>query len=893
MSFKFFLIFFYLFTPVIETDSAWYEKVVKEIVSKSNLDFSEPSDASFLIKYLMQFPFIDYVEIYRIDENPVLLCRTKLILKKIKFYGLKGWEREYLLARISAKKGEYYSEEEIQMLKGEIEELLQKDGYKSTRVELKTEKEKDGVEISVILKDGERDLIDEVFFDGDEEYAGSFMKLKGKEFSVFYIEDMIRAFREEMRKKGFLDVDIEWERPDTGKLKISLRTGKRYTFKSASRIFLHSDFKKIAMKVYEERGFIDTEKIIEEVRKLLARRELDRSSIKIKIEEWEDEVIYTLYVFEEKGLLIRKIKFEGARSIGEKELKGVMKLKEARWFKRIFDDENGIFVKEWVRDDLSSIERLYRMHSFLDAKARLKRIVEGSRGYELFIEINEGKKYIVDEVYISEDLKALLGKSLKAPRLPAGVGEMDGFIKNLHEGLKGKGIMKAEILVVEYPLYETGNEVHLKYFISLKGDIKEYGTGNIFFFGWKRARTSFLRNLTSDMEGSSFTQDTRVELYRRLSGVDYFRDVEIIPLEKPGEKKVDLAVNLTEKPPRRFSFGIGYATEEGARAFTSIGFTDLFGEGFDIILYGRVASWIKNVTPAEVWFSRENYELSVLEGRVDFNKKVLFHRRFFGGVIVDYKYLNRPSFEIRFLELSLLGRAELMKTSYITGGYTFRRREPIEIPPDLAEENRFTILGFFSVGLLLDRRDNPVLPARGWIMEIKNDVALRALGSESDYMKLSVRGKEYFPITDFLNLRVVNRFGYGKNFTEEFKIPVEERFFLGGSNSIRGFEEDSVGPVDPVSGKCIGGNFMLNYGIELSLKMNSRLSFAVFFEGGGVFEDISQFGIDELDKLREGAGFGIRWSTPVGEIAGDMGFKLDRRRDEKINVFHFSVGRFL
>jgi len=885
MSFSIFILTIFFTKPIIEVDNKVYEPVIESVIEKLKVDPSHPSNVSFLIKYLMQFPFVHYVEAYKTEEGFLVSLKTKFILKKIKLYGFKKWEDEWLRKRISLRINEYYTEEELNNVKGEIENLLKMDGYNYVDLDVSKKSERESAVLYVRLKAGKRMVIKEVMVDNEYKI---FKGMKGTDFSRLLIEEKVRSFKESLTKNGFLEADAEWEGIEDGTvLKIKVLKGKRFRFRVISGLNLLTDydFKRIAMRVYEENGFLDKDKITRIVKEILAKRGLDKSIVAIRNEETDAEKIYTLLIFENKGLFVKKISFEGRRGIPEKKLKEVMKTTEKRWFKRIFSDENGVLINEWLKEDINSLKKVYREASFLDAEVQLGKIIEKQDGYEIVIRINEGKKYIVDKIDFLTSLPQAF--KVKKPSLPAGVYEVESYLLELKEAFKNSGFLEADISADRYILYETEKEVHLRYIIGIKEGTK-HKVGDVFFMGSKRIRNHLLDTLLSDIKNSPFAPDTRLKIYTRLSALDYFSDINIKTFEQSKNNAIDLGVSLTERAPRRFTLGFGYATEEGARVFGGAGFYDLFGEGIDLVFYGKVASWIHHFKP-EVLFDEKNYELSVFEGRMELHKKVFFHRNLVGGLITDYRYINRPAFEVRYLDLSFVNRAEISPSAYFTGGYTFRRREPIEYSLEYAEEARFTIVGFLTSSFLLDRRDNKVLPEKGFILEIRADLALQELASEGDYVKFLVRGKEYIPLNGFLNLRITNRIGYAKSFLTEFKVPIEERFFLGGSNSIRGFEEDSVSPKD-ASNKYIGGNFMINYGVELSIKAGQKLSFALFFDGGGVFEDAEAF---DTAGLREGAGFGVRWSTPIGEIAGDMGFKLDRRADEKINVFHFSVGRFL
>jgi len=128
-------------------------------------------------------------------------------------------------------------------------------------------------------------------------------------------------------------------------------------------------------------------------------------------------------------------------------------------------------------------------------------------------------------------------------------------------------------------------------------------------------------------------------------------------------------------------------------------------------------------------------------------------------------------------------------------------------------------------------------------------------------------------------------------------LPIEERFFLGGTTSVRGFEEDSLGSsvINQKDGKLVpaGGDLMLGYNFELRFPLTKNFGFALFTDGGNVWQkadDTTVDGIITFRDIRESAGVGLRYITPIGPLRLDLGLKLDRRPDEPLNEWHFFLG---
>jgi outer membrane translocation and assembly module TamA len=122
-------------------------------------------------------------------------------------------------------------------------------------------------------------------------------------------------------------------------------------------------------------------------------------------------------------------------------------------------------------------------------------------------------------------------------------------------------------------------------------------------------------------------------------------------------------------------------------------------------------------------------------------------------------------------------------------------------------------------------------------------------------------------------------------------VPIYERFFAGGANTVRGYKERSIGPRDPKTNDPIGGEAMLIGNAELTYPVFKNFKIAVFYDIGNVWENTD----DDIDSddFKAGAGVGIRVKTPIGPVNVDAGYPLDKAHpDDKQKIrFHFSMSR--
>jgi outer membrane protein assembly factor BamA len=127
------------------------------------------------------------------------------------------------------------------------------------------------------------------------------------------------------------------------------------------------------------------------------------------------------------------------------------------------------------------------------------------------------------------------------------------------------------------------------------------------------------------------------------------------------------------------------------------------------------------------------------------------------------------------------------------------------------------------------------------------------------------------------------------------ELPLSQRFFAGGGRTIRGFEQDTAGPLvyeldengKLVNPEPVGGNMLTILNLEYRFPVYGAVGAVIFFDYGTVFPEVGSFTFSEM---RESAGLGIRYHTPIGPLTVDWGHKLDRRPGESASAFFISVG---
>jgi outer membrane protein insertion porin family len=179
-------------------------------------------------------------------------------------------------------------------------------------------------------------------------------------------------------------------------------------------------------------------------------------------------------------------------------------------------------------------------------------------------------------------------------------------------------------------------------------------------------------------------------------------------------------------------------------------------------------------------------------------------------------------------------------------------------------------------------------PSRGSVNGISFTYAGGVLGGDNYFNKYVARSTWFFPLFWDTIFMVQGRWGYLRK-RSGGELPVYEKFYLGGINTVRGFELAAISPTDPETGDKIGGEKMMVYNVEyrFPLLKEQGILGVVFFDAGNVFTAEEDF---TFSGIRTSAGGGVRWYSPIGPLRLEIGYNLDPELDEPSSNVEFSIG---
>jgi outer membrane protein insertion porin family len=373
-------------------------------------------------------------------------------------------------------------------------------------------------------------------------------------------------------------------------------------------------------------------------------------------------------------------------------------------------------------------------------------------------------------------------------------------------------------------------------------------------------------------EGAPAGEKDLLKFQQSVYGTGLYKSVRIQKVKRTSEGILDLVVEVEETLFFEIEFGPGYGTDTGVRGFVGAKNRNLDGRG-------RSFSTRLSASQKEQKYIGDLREPWILGNRWKWE----------GGLTAYYQEAVRKSFSLRKASVIPSITQTFFERSSLSFQYELSRDHVFDVAPGaiLSREDQGSAnIAAARVLFVLDLRDDPFNPRRGSVNSGSAELASYYFGSEVDYYKLAGQSSWYFPLFRKSTFVASGRGGYIRPLRDTVEVPIQKRFFLGGRTTVRGFEEESLGP-RAADGTPTGGNYMLNLNAELRLPLQYGFNLALFVDAGSVWLRGTQ---DAGFDLRESTGLGLRYVTPVGPIALDYGWKLDRREGESASEWHFTIG---
>ncbi len=662
-------------------------------------------------------------------------------------------------------------------------------------------------------------------------------------------------------------------------------------------------------------------KYVEQLQQLYQEKGFAAASVTSRLEdETEDTVVLHFNIQEGKKQVIRGTRFDGNTVFTDKEILKKARLRTKRAWVPFFPKK---YDQLLVDEDLVRLRRFYEDAGYYRVIVRQgeSELVKEGKGVVVHFTIIEGPPYDFGETRLMGN-RIFADTELKQERycLPGARfsrTELERDALAIGDWYRGQGYLYTR---VEPLLAPRDNEETGEYKIDLTWEIAESPRYRL-----RQVRPEGVVELTDGaveevpLKTKDFVILREIELDpgdvldwgkvrrsdRNLLNLGYFkRELDAFPARlkfgfqpepvEGSDDLLDLALRLEEEPTGLVTFGAGYSTTYGPSVYGSVQERNLLGRGWRGTLSGSFGTRRQsvNLNFTEPHLFNSDYLLSM-----DFYR--LF-REAFGGREFDE---TRTGGSLR------VGR-EIVEDLRASIRYKFEeiKIEDIDVTglqdtirPDPYVEGTSTTSSF-ELALTHDTRDYILFPSQGH--RYAASLELAGLGGDNEFWKIMGNASWYQRLVGKLVFAYDLETGLAQGFGETDLLPLHERFFAGGANSVRGFEEGGLGPrgiyavtrrlnsgqvYSNVDDVVIGGELELVGRAELRYPFTEQLQGVVFADAGGVWEELSDL---NLSELRLSTGVGLLVNLPIGAaIRLDLAVPLKKESEDETQYFHFGFNQ--
>jgi len=789
------------------------------------------------------------------------------IIKKIKVDGAEHLKKKALLNLFGFKEGQVMRYDLIEKSMTELKESLTEKGFPRADVKFGVEKTRKPYRVNLLLsiEEGTPEIIKSIKIYGPEGEVRELLEIsEGDIYDQFKLRKNLEKIRDHYKKNSYLNPSAGPYAFSDGELGIDVNPGRKINVSFEGNGAINSKTLLKEVPFFDAEDFRDdlVEEAVSRITSLYHINGYPFAQIAPVINSGEDVIIVRFFIFEGDRITVNSIRFEGI-SMSDKNLKDVMSLKEG-----------SPYNPELVETDKDTLMEFYNDLGYLSAQVVDIKIKTKESKADIVINITEGAKTYIESIEIKGT--ALISKEeiKKALKIKAGdtYNEVD--------------ISDARYRVIE--LYGTYGFTDLK--VDIKQEHGESGIkitfqideGAVSFFGKTvisgntETKNEVIKRELPYKEGTPFNyaliNKTRQNLYK----LGLFTDVDIDTVEK-GSNTKDINIKLKEGNAGIVEFGVGYGDYELYRGSFDLSYRNLFGMNRQGSFRAEFSSLEKRyiINYLEPWFMSRPIPFRMLFIKEDREEKNISNGE------VRYK-LRRHAASAGF-EKKI---TEKLKSEIF---YEFSLVKTFEVKPDviLTKEDTGTLaISGIRPGLIYDTRDNPFDPRKGVLAGISVKMASGYLFSETDFIKAIVNFSVYHELSKRFVLAVALKTGAAQGFDKTRELPLVERFFLGGRTTVRGYEQDTLGPKG-VDGSPTGGNAFVLTNLELRTSLSKSFGVVTFVDGGNVWRKTNDIQISEMKYT---AGMGLRYNTPVGPVRVDYGRKLNRQKGESRGEIHFTIG---
>jgi len=637
-------------------------------------------------------------------------------------------------------------------------------------------------------------------------------------------------------------------------------------------------------------GRVFDRSLLEKVEQELRRQYFSRGKYAVKIDTTvtpldRNRVGILINVSEGRAARIKQINIIGNHQFSDKDLLDEFSLTTPNMFS--FFTKSDQYSKQGLSADLETLRTYYLDRGYLKFNINSTQVSITPDKKDIYVTINvtEGHQYKISEVTLSGDLVVPADELFPLIRINPGDvfsrKQVTESVDRISTLLGDQGYAFANVNTAP-EMDDEAFEVNLGFFVDPG---KRVYVRRINIAGNTGTRDEVLRREMRQMEGGWYSTEQVERSRTRIDRLGFFEDVNVETPTVPGTTdQLDVNYSVTETSSGSVTAGAGFSQSSGVLFNASIQQENFLGSG------KRVAFTFDNSEINTVYrFAYTNPFWTVDGVSRGFS---LGYRK----TDADEANLSDYSTDTRNADINFGIPVNEYDTIRFSVGYQgldlkANSSSPDQVTDFIDQHGDSFDDAVFTASWSHDSRNRILFTDTGGLQRISLETTTP--GSGLEYYKLTYQQQRFIPLTRELTLGLKGNLGYGDGFGDFEQLPFFENFFAGGVRSVRGFEDNTLGPRDS-DGDPIGGAFLVVFNAEVIFPIpfvedakGVRLS--AFFDVGNVFEDYDSF---EAGDLRYSAGLAGLWLSPLGPISMSLGFPLNAESDDDEQRFQFTVGTF-
>jgi outer membrane protein insertion porin family len=618
----------------------------------------------------------------------------------------------------------------------------------------------------------------------------------------------------------------------------------------------------------------------EKIRKDYEEKGMFLTQVSTTVDEVKEGVVDIIFEVEEHPKPpVSKVSFYGNQKLKSSQLRRVMATRQDSLI-----GSSSKFQEDLLDEDLYRVYGFYLDNGFLEAK------VEPPQAYldpdlervfvSLFIE--EGDPYKVAQVRLvgdlvapEEEMRKMLvcreGETYRESKVRKDIMTLTDYYSNLgyHLSQIERELRLDKELRMVYIVYtiRKGPKIYLER-IDFKGNL--------------RTIDPVLRRELAAKEGYLYSDAQARTSKARLMRTGFFEQVETF--DRPGSdpERMVLEFGVKEQKSGSLMAGGGYSSLEQFFFNVSYQQNNFLGRGYNFNGTIRVSGYSTDffLTVDDPYFLDSNYHLGI--NAYSYRSRYYYFDQYRAGAAVTTG-TKLPHSEYSYFYLTYSW--DISNLENYSSGSQIYSRQPNNAPTS-------------SITLSYKRNalNNPMDPTRGSYFTASLQGAGGPLGGDNNFTKLMAEYRYYLPLPG----KTLGHYGSFKAkfgylwYPDTDHLLIVQRFFLGGTGSMRGYEAGSLSPIfieEDGTQTRIGGNKMLMLSLDYVIPIGpTGFKFALFYDLGNVYNDNQDIDFTNLANFRQDWGVGMLWASPMGPLRFELGFPINKKSYEDSQVFNFGIG---